>query len=292
MLDPVTLERIQKDPVNFLLKQLQEIKTGYYLDGDGHPCLEITSDPDNTLQRLVDDTGKPSLRTRSFLRSVFRYKTDEKLHIGTPELLLVVDYLVEEAFKGGRKIVRTDIAKEGDYNFEAVVVFANSLRPSDDQQKGLGNRLLDEILKGEKEQLQPKITRNREQHTLVADLRTADLWRAINSADIEIQVQADKATLFNAINFFSRRLGELEEQFRKVGLDVVVSHRELGSWVTITRRDQVFLPDQFILVTAADGNQPSASGTPSGLNTNAGKSLDVTDDNRIEVEESVNPNAA
>ncbi len=37
--------------------------------------------------------------------------------------MLLVDYLLEEAFRGGRKIVRTQPEKEGDYNFEAVIVF-------------------------------------------------------------------------------------------------------------------------------------------------------------------------
>ncbi len=293
LVTPDELKQAKDDPVNFLLGKIQEEgKTDYCLDGDDKPCLEIKDDPTQKLYRLVDDQGKSTPRTKSYVRSMFRYVTGEQLHLGNTELLLIVDYLVEEAYKGGRKTTRTEPAKDGDYNFEGVVVFANSLRGSDDPEKGLGNKLLEGILAGEKEQrLQPKITRNGEQHFLTAELRTADLWRAVNSRDIEIQVRADKKTLFNAINFFSRRLGELDEQFRKVGLEVHTFHRDSGSWVTITRHDQVFLPDNAILVTT-DDNPSSASGPSSGSKLNDAKALERTDDNHIETESPVGPNAA
>ncbi len=277
------LKLAKDDPVNFLFAKLQERATDYCLDGDDKPCLEIKDDPAQKLYRLMDDQGKPTQRIRAFLRGVYRYETGEQLHLGIAEMLLLIDYLLEEAFRGGRKMVRTEPKQEGDFNFESVVVFANSLRSAEDETKGLGNNLLAKIVGAADERLKPKITRNVEHQTLVAELRTSDLWRAVNSPEIAVQVQADKKTLFNAINFFSRRLAELADQFRKVGLEVVLSHRDSGSWVKITRQDQVFQPDQSILVTA-DGAGSSSSGPSSGTNINANKTLEQTDDNRIQVE--------
>lgn len=280
-LDPDTLEQAKNNPVKFLMSELQNRKTGYFLDGDDRPCLVIDNDPDKKLQPLVDDAGRPSIRVRAFLRSVFRYITDETLHLGDSDIRLMVDYLVEEAFKGGRKIVRTQPAKEGDYNFLGILVFANLLRPKESQEQGPGNLLLKEIVTDERSQ--PRITWDAQQRSLVAELRTADLWRAINSPQIECQVPADKATLLTAINFFSRRLGELEEQFHNVGLNVVVSHKDSGSWVTITRRDDFFLPDQTVLV-CPDGKTSSASVPSSDGKSSHAKALESNDDNRIEVE--------
>src|ERR1019366_4312098 len=49
--DPKVLENAKNAPVNFLLGLLQNNKTGYFLDGDDHPCLEIEDDPDRKLRR-------------------------------------------------------------------------------------------------------------------------------------------------------------------------------------------------------------------------------------------------
>ncbi len=137
----------------------------------------------------------------------------------------------------------------------------------------------------------PVLTSDAAGNTLTLVLRTADLWTLVNAREIEAQVLADKGTLCKALNYFSRRLDELEYQFRKVGLEVTVTHKETGSWTTLVRRDEVFLPDPTVLVRA-DGSTPSASGTSSGGNLLPAKGVQPTEDNQIAVDPPVTAPAA
>ena len=115
------------DPVNFTPTEVQKQGTTFHLDGDNQPTMEIKDDPTQTLHRLLDAHGKPSLRARAYFRGVFRYATKESLHLGMPDLHLLVDYAVEEAYKGGRKAARLTVEKQGDSNYVGVVSSANFL---------------------------------------------------------------------------------------------------------------------------------------------------------------------
>jgi hypothetical protein len=267
------------DPVNFLLGKVNEDRTDKCLDSDDQPCIRLAKDPTRRLYRLYDRDGKVSLRTRSYLRNLYRYHRPT-LHLSDKDLALAVDYVAEDAYQGGRDRTAAVVKKDGDYNFEAVCVFANSLtRPA--EAPGLGNRLLDGLTRlAADDRLRHTLVAEPDGETLTLRLRTADLWAVVNSADIEAQVGADKGTLFKALNSFSRRLDNLGYEFRKVGLDVTVTHRETGSWTTLVRRDEVFCPDPTVLVRP-DGPVPSASVLSSGDNALGGKGLQATDDNRI-----------
>ncbi len=285
-------ENAEKDPVNFTLAEVQKQGTTFLLDGDLQPAMEIKDDPGQTLHRLLDGSGKPSLRARAYFRGVYRYATRERLHLGLADLHMLIDYAVEEAFKGGRRVARPMLEKQGDYNFEAVLAFANFLtdpaRP--DAEKGLSNTILEAVAGGAPENLRPTITVDRKAGTLTATLRTADLWRVADSQGITAHVTADKATLYRAVNFFSRRLAELELQFESVGLSVAVSHRDSGSWVTIVRRDAAFFPDATVLV-ATDGRGASASARPSAPKPRETKAVEPTDDNAVERDPAPTPAA-
>lgn len=286
-LDPV--EDARKDPVNFLLGHLQEIGTSYWLDADDRPCLEIKDDPHRTLHRLFDDDGRLSLRGRSFLRNQYRYATRQKLHLGDKDLAMLADYLSEESYKGGRKQHRAEPGRASDYNFEAVVAFANLLRPHADSDTGLGRRILDRLRKDAgDEKLKPTLAADPEKGTLTLHLRTADLWRAVNNPDIGDLVNADKVGLFRAINSFSRRLAELAPEFRKVGLEVELTHKDTGSWTTVTRFDAEFRPDA-TEVPRTEARVSSSSDESSEIIGKQGKGLQKTDDNRIAVEPETKP---
>jgi hypothetical protein len=272
----------KKDSVNFTLAEVQKQGTTFLLDGDLQPAMEIKDDPGQTLYRLLDGSGKPSLRARAYFRGVYRYATRERFHLGQPELHMLVDYAAEAAFKGGRRVARPTLEKQGDYNFEAVVAFANFLTdPAQARdEKGISNQLLEGLTAGVAATLRPVIGADRTADTLTAILRTADLWKAVESDAIAAHVHASRATLYKAVNFFSRRLAELEVQFASVGLSVTVSHRDTGSWVTIVRKNAAFLPDATVLVRADDG-RPSASAAPSAVKPQGNKAVEATDDNAI-----------
>jgi hypothetical protein len=120
--------------------------------------------------------------------------------------------------------------------------------------------------------------------TLVYNAKTADLWTVINTPAIEVQVsRAGKDTLFRTINWFSRRLTELREAFRKEGIEVTVSRKEDGSWVTIVRHDDIFIAGP-VLVTP-DDQAASSSGVPSGSNSRNRNKLEQTEATRIEIEQ-------
>jgi hypothetical protein len=282
---------VELDPVNFLLGKVNEDNTTKCLDSEDQPCLRLAKDPTRRLYRLYDKDGKVSLRVRSYLRNLYRYHRD-KSHLANAELALAVDYIAEDAYQGGRDRMLAVAKKDGDYNFEAVCVLANSLTGSGVAPVGLGNQLLDGVKKLTSEaKLHPVLTSDVAGSTLSLVLRTADLWTVVNAREIEAQVRADKGTLCKALNYFSRRLDELEYQFRKVGLEVTVAHKESGSWTTLVRRDEVFLPDPTVLVRA-DGSTPSASGAPSGGNLLSTKGVQPTDDNQIATDPPVTAPAA
>ncbi|WP_088257341.1 hypothetical protein [Fimbriiglobus ruber] len=267
------------DPVNFLLGKVNEDRTDKCLDSEDQPCIRLAKDPNRQLYRLYDRDGKVSLRARSYLRNLYRYHRPT-LHLSDKDLALAVDYIAEDAYQGGRERTAAVVKKDGDYNFEAVCVFANSLTRSG-AAPGLGNRLLDAVARlTTDDRLRHTLTVESDGATLTLKLRTADLWAVVNSSDIEAQVRADKGTLCKALNYFSRRLDDLGYQFRKVGLEVTVTHRDTGSWTTLVRRDDVFCPDPTVLVRP-DGPVPSASALSSGDNMNGGKGLQATDDNCI-----------
>ena len=129
--------------------------------------------------------------------------------------------------------------------------------------------------------LKPAIAVDKKADTLAVTLRTADLWKAVESKPIADAVQASKATLCSAINFFSRRLTELEVPFESVGLRLTFSHRESGSWVTIVRKNAVFQPDETV-PTRTDGRSSSASVAPSGGKAQEYKGNPAADDQAIQ----------
>lgn len=270
--DPVT------EAVNFLILKVNEDLTNKCLDVEDQPCIELKKDAYRRLYRIYDKDNKPALRTRSYLRNLYRFKTDEKHHLSQQDLQLVIDYLAEDAYEGGRKQTSAVVSKEGDYNFEAVCVFVNSLTAPKAATTGLGNELLNDLAAKDPNSKTPhRLTHDEAKNRLTLELRTADLWYAVNSDKIAVQVRADKATLFKATNYFSRRLDELEDQFRKMGIDLTVSRKEIGSWTTIVRRDDVFQPDPTILVKP-DDTQSSASVAPSVAKVAGVNSLDKSDD--------------
>jgi hypothetical protein len=288
---PATKTPADLDPVNFLLEKVNEDHTTKCLDGEDQPCIRLAKDPTRRLYRLYDKDGKISLRVRSYLRNLYRYYR-KVLHLGNADLALAVDYIAEDAYQGGRERTLAVAKKDGDYNFEAVCVLANSLTGSGVAPAGLGNQLLDGVKKLTPEvKLHPVLTADAAGRSLTLVLRTADLWTVVNDRAIEAQVGADKGTLYKALNYFSRRLDELEYQFRKVGLEVTVAHKETGSWTTLVRRDEVFLPDPTVLVRA-DDRTPSASGAPSGGNLLPAKGVQPTEDNQIAVDPPVPTPAA
>jgi hypothetical protein len=249
------------------MTKLNGDKVQYFLDGEDRPCLRIPTDS------FQQDWPLRHPRARAYLRNLYRYLSDEKDHLGNAELGVLLDYLSEEAYKGGRRDTSAVVKKEGDYNFEAVLVFANTWKKPE-----MGTK---QAAKEGSPTSEPKLTYDEKSKTLTYEAMTADLWRAINDYAIEQQVRADKATLFRAINFFSRRLSELKDAFSRRGLDVTISHKADGSWVAIGRRDETFCPEPVVL---ADGRQSSASATPSAGKSNNGTNLDDHDGTRIAIE--------
>src|ERR1043165_7997103 len=61
-----------ENPVNLLLKRIEELGTDYFLDGEDHPCVRIKDDPFQKEWRIRDQAGKPSERIRAWLRAEFR----------------------------------------------------------------------------------------------------------------------------------------------------------------------------------------------------------------------------
>jgi len=280
-------KKLDHDPVNKLLAHLKCINTEYYVDADDVPCLRIKDDPFQQEYRIWDEDRHPTDRIRSWLRSQYRYATKQEHHLSDADLKYALDYIAEDAYKEARTRTRTQVPKDGDYNFEGVLVLVNSLGDPAANPKRPGNKLLDEIAADRKES-RPKIVPDARADTLTVELRTADLWRAINHRQIEVQVTtAEKDTLYKALNFFSRRLTELKEQFRKEGLTLTLDHREDGSWVTIVRDNRVFQPAETVLVEP-DDHASSASGEPSGSNPGNSKQLPKTEATKVEQESAAN----
>jgi hypothetical protein len=275
-------EQPDQDPVNKLIAHLQKIGTEYFVDGDDAPCLRIKDDPLQQEYRLWEEDGEPTDRIRSWLRSQYRYLTQQQEHLRDADLKYALDYIAEDAYKEARTRTRTQVSKDGDYNFEAVLVLANSLGDPDANSKRPGNKLLDELVRDRDAGSKPKIAYDAKTKTLTVEIRTADLWRAIDHKQTEVQVTtADKATLYKALNFFSRRLTELREQFRKEGLELTVDHRADGSWVRIVRHDAVFQPHEDVVVTPDDKGSSSSAGSSGGNSANPNK-LDDHDGTRFE----------
>jgi hypothetical protein len=135
----------EKDSVGFLIAKVTVDNTTKCLDSEDQPCFRLSKDPTRRLHRLYGKDEKPSLRVRSYLRGLFHYLT--RFHLSNADLFLVVDYMAEDAFQGGRERLPAVVKKEGDYNFESLLVFANTLTVENAKQAGQGNMLLDQIRK-------------------------------------------------------------------------------------------------------------------------------------------------
>lgn len=252
-------DKLDQDPVSLLLTWLLRIAIELFLDNDDRPCVNLKDDPDRKVWHMRDEKGKPSERIKSYLRGQYRLATNKTKHLEDDHLKLTLDYLVDEAFKTGRKNIRAEVDRAGDYTFEAIVVFVGTLTPNS-----------------------PCVTMDAKENTLVYRAKTNMLWAEINDHKIEVQVTADKKTLPKAINLFSRRVTELYEEYRKEGLDVTIGHKEDGSWVTIVRNDNLFHSGPVLVVP--DDQPPSSSGKPSETNSISSKDLEKTDGTDIGID--------
>ncbi len=248
------------DPVSLLLKEVKKTPARFGTDRMDRPVVWLKGNQGQQEYRLRDDNGKPTERARVCLRSLYHIATEGKRHLSNADLDLTLDYLAEEAFQGPSTVLRADTRHEDDYNFEAVIVLAATLTKDS-----------------------PGIIYDANRRTLTYKLKTADLWKAINDPKIEVQVMADKKTLCKAINFFSRRLREFREEFWKEGLELTVTHKEKGSWVTIVRHDDVCPPGPVLIVP--DDDSSSSSGSSSGQNPNNRNALERTEATDIETEQ-------
>lgn len=249
-----------QDSTNLLLSELKKRGDEKFLDRNNQPCMRIVDDGLRQAWRMLNDRGKPSERMRAFLRRQYRLATNQTEHLDNGALERVLDDLVEDAFRGGSDSTCAEVDKKGDYNFEAVAVFAGTLTKAS-----------------------PAVSPDAKTRSLTYHARTADLWRDINDRKIEIQVMADKKTLRKAINFFSRRLSELRDEFRKEGLDVTITHKQDGSWVTIVRHDDVYHTGPVLVVP--DDGLSSSSDSSSGHKSKASNALERTEATSIETEQ-------
>ena len=271
---------LRNNPVKYTMALLNRIGTIFALDAAGRPCFRFRNDPDRKLHPIVDDRGRISLRFRSHARALYSYLTKQELLLDDKTLTFIMDECTEEAYKGGREKVDTKAEDQGDYNFEAPVVFAQMLNID---KSGIGHDLLRAI--ADEPKCPPKFEYSDKNKVMSLELRTSDLWRILVRPEIERQVKSSKSTLYTAINFFSRRLGELEDRFRVVGLDVTVIHRDSGSWTHILRNDANGIADTTVLIATDDQRIPSSSSAaPSVVIRHGDKGLQQTDATVIETE--------
>ncbi len=198
------------------------------------------------------DWPADSARVRDWIVLNF-YETSGGQQISTTTEALLLAHIREECRKGGRRLSEAEAAEtDQDIVVQAMICLINK----QEKFQGLTYLLLQRLIDFEK---------------TGALTKSEDLPRFVN--------------------IFSRRLRRQIPALRGYGIDVIIEHREEGSFCKVSRLEN--------FVVEPDDDRKESSGEPSGVNISHGKDLPLADDSdgklrqdRSKAQKTDSPNSA